>query len=147
MATGLTKLALSTMSGYGVLFRTKDLPWGWSGATEVGQAWLDLRGPYGSQLFVSSETEEVMEESKRCQELLLGVHFPSITLSGRNGFGGGDRQGGMYVKWTAVKADRPGTYIVFLYQSQLDRDSAELEFEALQRCVEIVELLDSGPVM
>lgn len=145
LATGLTKIVLSA-SRYdvgGVRFRTRDLPWGWSGQVTGSSPWLDLQGPYGARLFVTAETSEVMEESKRCQEMLLGCHFPSIVLTGRSGFAGSGEEGHRYIKWVALKSKRPGTYLTFLYQARLDREAAEADFERLRRCVEIVEMLPS----
>lgn len=146
LATEVSKLTMSicTSPQSAVLFRTRNLPWGWTKGTEVGTPYLDLRGPFGAKLFVTAETEEIMQELRRTQETLLGVHFPSITLCGRHGVGGGGSTNGYYVKWSSVPSRRPGTHVVFLFQSWQSPGEAEELFAQVVDCIEIVELLPRG---
>lgn len=140
LASELSKLTFISHSTE-VQFRTRNLPWGWSGAVETSAPYLDLRGPFGSQLFVTAETESTMNELRRAQELILGVHFPSIVLSGRRGTGGGGCRDGYYVKWTSIPSKRPATHLVFFFQSRQSAPEAENLFQSIIDCVDFVELL------
>ena len=143
LATGLTKLMLTmeNQSTTGVYFRTKNLPWGWSGGVQSSSPWLDLRGPWGSQLFVTAESSEIMDVSRVQQERFLGFHLSSLTLHGRTGVGGGGTDNHLFIKWAAIPSRRPGTTLVFLYQTRLPQAQARKEFEESQQWIEFVELL------
>ena len=143
LATGFTKLLLTveSMSTTGVHFRTRNLPWGWSGGVESSNPWIDLRGPWGSQLFVSAESNETMHVSRVQQQRFLGFHFTSLTFHGRTGVGGGGSNGHLFLRWAAIPSHRPGTTLLFLYQTRLPEGKARQEFEESQDWIEIVELL------
>lgn len=146
LATEVSKLTMSicTSPQSSVLFRTRNLPWGWSRGADSGTPYLDLRGPFGAKLFVTAESEEIMQELRRTQETILGVHFPAITLCGRHGVGGGGCSDGYYVKWSSVPSRRPGTHVVFLFQCWQSPVEAEELFAQVIDCIEIVELLPRG---
>ena len=143
LATGFTKLILTleSVTTAGVHFRTRNLPWGWSGGVQSSSPWLDLRGPWGSQLFVSAESTELINVSRVQQERFLGFHFSSLTLHGRTGVGGGGKDGHLFIKWAAIPSHRPGTTLLFLYQTRLPEAQARQEFEESQQWIDIVELL------
>ena len=90
---------------------------------------------------MTAETAEVMGQSRLAQESMLGIHFRSITLSGREGFGGSAGLGGLFVKWCALESVRPRTYLCFLFRTHLGRPEAEAQFEEIRRSVKMVELL------
>lgn len=145
LATEVTKLtlALGDSSRSSVLFGTRPLPWGWSGAIETSAPYLDLRGPFGSKLFVTAENEQTMRELREAQELILGIHFPSIVLSGRSGVGGGGSHDGYYVKWTSIPSRKSGLHLVFFFQTRQARAAAEESFQRIVDCVDFVEMLPS----
>lgn len=142
LATEVSKLALTLAPGcLNVRFRTRNLPWGWSGGVTTSADFLDLRGPFGARLFVTAETPAAMNELRRAQEALLGCHFPSIVLKGRHGVGGSGANEGYFVKWTSIPSRRPDAQVVFLYQTHREPEQAETDFQSIIDCVELVEML------
>lgn len=146
IATEVSKMALEMTNGshLNVRFRTRSLPWGWSGEVSTSASYLDLRGPFGARLYVTAESSMMMQELQRTQEAVLGCHFPSIVLKGRRGVSGSGLSEGYFVKWTSLPSQRPNTHIVFLYQTYRAPDLAEADFQEIIELVELVEMLP-GP--